>query len=340
MQLAPAPERWTSRPRRLARALAPLLLVVWGAGCISLQVFDPRTRPLVESVVYGESGPKILLIDVDGVISDSRGEPNLLGVRPVSMVARVREELDAAGRDPEVRALLLRINSPGGTATASDLVYREVMRFKRKSGVPVVAQLMGTATSGGYYVAMAADEVIAHPTTVTGSIGVIFLGLNVVGLMQKLGIENETLTAGDHKDAGLPLRRMRPDERAHIQAVLDYLHARFKTVVAEGRGLEAERVSELADGRIYGAGQALESGLVDRIGDLELASAVAQQRAGLAAARVVTYHRPREWRQNLYTRGATPTPRIELALFPKLPWWSDGPAFLYLWAPSLWAPSP
>ena len=150
-------------------------------------------------------------------------------------MSRVREQLDRARDDPEVRALLLRINSPGGTATASDLVYGEILRFKRERGVPVVAQLMGLATSGGYYVAMAADVVVAHPTTVTGSIGVRFVSVSLAGLMEKVGIEDQTLVAGSHKDAGSPLRRLTREERAHLQSVLDDLHSRFEQVVAAGR---------------------------------------------------------------------------------------------------------
>jgi protease-4 len=319
--------------RRGAPAGALVALAALVSGCLSVHVFDLRTRPLVETVLYGETGEKILLIEVEGLISEQPGDPNLFGDREQSPVARIREELDAARDDPAVRALLLRISSPGGTATASDIIYREVNRFKQERGVPVVAQLMGMATSGGYYVAMAADEVVAHPTTVTGSIGVIFLGVNVVGLMQKLGIEDQTLTAGEHKDAGSPLRRMTPEERQQIQSVLDDLHARFKEIVASGRrDLDAARIEAVADGRVFSAARALELGLVDRIGDLEAAVEIARQRAGLATARVVTYHRPREWKQNLYSRAPSAPPSLKLELLPA-PLRAQGPAFLYLWAP-------
>ena len=216
----------------------------------------------------------------------------------------MREQLERARDDASVRALLLRINSPGGTVTASDILYQELMRFKRDRGVPVVAHFLGVAASGAYYVAMAADEVVAQPTTVTGSIGVIFVGVNLSGLMQKIGVADQTLTAGAQKDAGSWLRPMQPAERAHLQAVLDDMHDRFKKIVVAGRPrLDAQRVDALADGRIYSADQALANGLVDGLGDLEQAVAATQRRAGLASARVVIYHRPREYRQNLYTQA-------------------------------------
>src|SRR5262245_27507425 len=158
-------------------ALAPLI-----TACISLELPGGLPQPLVETVVFGDSGPKILMLQIDGVLSDE-GESTWYGSRRESPVARVREELDRARRDPSIAALLVRIDTPGGTVTASDLLYREILRFKQEKGLPVVAHLMGMATSGGYYVAMSADSVMAQPTTVTGSIGVLFAGVNLSGLM-------------------------------------------------------------------------------------------------------------------------------------------------------------
>jgi len=301
---------------------------------VNVQLFGGLPEPLVETVIHGESGPKILLLDIDGVISEAHEDREFLEPGRESMVARVREQLDHAREDSDVRALLLRIDSPGGSVTASDILYQEVMRFKRERGVPVVAHFMGVAASGGYYVAMAADEVIAQPTGVTGSIGVIFVGVNVSGLMQKFGIADQTLTAGAQKDAGSWLRPMKPDEREHLQAVLDDMHERFKQVVATGRpALDRARVDALADGRIFSASQAKANGLVDGLGDLEDAVAASQRRAGLASARVVIYHRPREYRQNLYTQAPEPPRVMRLELAPSLP--LPRPGFLYLWAPGL-----
>jgi len=324
------PSRASGRgPLALLLCLPALL-----GGCIQVQLWGVP-RPLQETVIHGEAGPKILLVEIDGVIMEQAPEPGLLGPAEDNLVSRIREQLDRARGDDEVRALVLRINSPGGTATASDLIYSEILRFKQERKVPVVAQLMGLATSGGYYVAMAADQVIAHPTTVTGSIGVRFVSVSLAGLLEKLGIEDQTLTAGAHKDAGSPLRRLTPDERAHLQSVLDDLHARFEQVVAAGRpNLPPGGLERVSDGSIFSAPQALELGLIDGVADLEESVRRAQRAAGLSQARVVQYHRPRDYANNLYTRGSPISPSLRLE-FPGSRILAIAPGFYFLWAPEI-----
>jgi protease-4 len=308
-----------------------IAIALASTGCVNF-ILAPRRADLQESVVYGERGPKIVLIDVDGVITEAE-EERAFGPDRESSVARVREQLDRAREDSEVKAVLIRIDTPGGSATASELVYREILGFKRERGVPVAAQLMGTATSGGYYVAMAADRVAAHPTTVTGSIGVVFLGIELSGLMGKLGIENQTITAGPHKDAGSPLRPMTAEEREHFQQVLDHLHARFQDVVVTGRpGLDAAAVAAVSDGSIFSAPQALEKGLVDEIGTIEETVDWLEERIGSAETRVVSYHRPREWRRNFYNAAPTGPPAVQLDLGSVLGS-LQRPGFHYLWWP-------
>lgn len=319
---------------RSALRLTLVSLAIALAGCITIELPGGLPQPLVETVVQGETGRKILLIQLDGVLSEEAVSQSIFSPGE-SRVARLREELDRAKRDPAIGALLLRINSPGGTVTASDILYHEILRFKRERGIPVVAQLMGVAASGGYYVAMAADRVVAQPTSVTGSIGVIFGGVNVAGLMEKIGVEDQTLVSGSFKDAGSMLREMTPEERAQLQSVLDDMYARFVEVVQAGRPeLEPEAIVKLADGRIYSARQALGHGLVDELGDLHAAVDATEQTAGMTNSRVVTYHRPREFRENLYSVEA-PTRDFDLGL---RPWWSalrHSPAFLYLWTPGV-----
>jgi len=332
-QRSGTPIRETRVPLRPRLALALILaLGLASSGCLTVNLFDGAPKPLVETVVHGSSGPKILMLDIDGTLSESPGPASVFGDEEESTVSRVQEQLDRAREKGDIEALLLRINSPGGTVTASDLVYTEIQRYKAETGVPVVAQMMGTAASGGYYVAMASDWVVAHPTTVTGSIGVIFMGVSVAGLMEKIGIEDQTITTGAYKDAGSPLRRMTPDERPQLQSVLDDMQTRFELVVERGRPkLGAEKVAAAADGRIYSAQQARDLGLVDEIGDIRRAIAVAERRLGATSSQVVSYHRPREWRQNLYQRSATPT-EISLNLTPGLPRLT-APGFYYLWSP-------
>jgi protease-4 len=319
----------------LPRVLA-LLLPSALTACIQITLPVGGISPLRESVVDGKRGPKVVMIEIDGAIRDEEEAGTLgIGTRE-GTVSRVRSELELAREDDEVKALLLRINSPGGTVTASDIVYREITRFKQERNVPVVAQLMGVAASGGYYVAMSADSIYANPTTLTGSIGVIFVSVNVAGLMEKLGVEDQTIVSGPRKDTGSILRRMRPDERAQLQGVIDQLSARFQDVVAQGRpGLTREQIHTLADGRVYTAEQAKQAGLVDAIGYLEDGIAEAKRRAGLSEARVVTYHRGRESRENIYSELAPPwrlgLGGLDLAASLLSP--VRGPGFLYLWWP-------
>jgi protease-4 len=314
--------------------LAPLALPLLAAGCLSIDLPGGRPGPLLETTVEGEGRVKLALVQIDGLISESPA-PGRFGLGfEESMVARVQAELERASEDDAVRAVVLRINSPGGTVTASEILYREIRRFKEETGRPVVAELMGIGTSGAYYAAMAADAVYAHPTSITGSIGVIFTGINLSGLMEKLGVQDQTFTAGEFKDAGSPLRPMRTEERAQIQSVLDELHGRFRQVVAEGRPeLGEQRVAALADGRIFSADQAMRAGLIDGIVDLPGALAEARRRAGVEEARVVVYHRRRDWRENLYTRGPQPGAAL-LGALEALGGLAE-PGFLYLWRPGL-----
>ncbi|HTF36389.1 MAG TPA: signal peptide peptidase SppA [Myxococcota bacterium] len=322
--------------RTLALCLA-LLAPVALSACIQVTLPVGGPSPLRESVVDGKRGPKIVMIEIDGAIRDADESGTFgIGTRE-GTVARVRAELELARQDDEVKALLLRINTPGGTVTASDIVFRELTRFKQERNIPIVAQLMGLATSGGYYVAMSADTIYANPTTLTGSIGVIFVSVNFAGLMEKLGVEDQTIVSGPRKDTGSVLRRMRPEERVQLQGVIEQLSSRFQDVVAQGRpSLTRERIRELADGRVYTAEEAKQAGLVDAIGYLEDGIAETKRRAGLSEARVVTYHRARESRENIYSEIATPArltlggPDLAASLLPPV----RGPAFLYLWWPA------
>jgi protease-4 len=322
----------------MARSIFICLIASLSVGCIQIHLLGGRRAPLVETVVYrhgedAEKGAKFLLIEVDGVIGQSDAS-SLLGPGQESTVARIREELDRARQDSSIDGLLLRVDSPGGGATASDVIYTELMRFKRERELPIVAHLYGLAASGGYYIAMASDEIVSEPTTVTGSIGVIFVSVNFSGLMERWGIEDQTTKAGAYKDMGSMLRPQTPEDRAILQGVIDDLHERFRDVVAAGRPeLERERVDALSDGRIFSAPQALENGLVDRLGDIEEAVATLESRAGVERSYVVSYHRPTEWRRNLYTRSSAPPPTIGLggAASPASGWLAPG--FHYLWQP-------
>jgi len=311
-----------------------LLVALLLAGCsvISLDL-SPRIRPLEEETVEGRGDAKILLMDVSGFLSDEAPSGTLtIGTPPprVPMLVRLREELKKAGEDSRVRALVVRINSPGGTVTASDIIFRELTAFKRSRNVPVVASLMDVAASGGYYVALAADTIVAHPTTVTGSIGVIMISVNAEGLMQKLGVGTAAIKSGERKDMGSPFRALTPEERGIFQSVIDDMHRQFVARVVERRNLPATGVATLADGRIYTAEQALRHGLVDRIGYVPDALEAARRAAGVDEARVIVYKRPREYRATYYARAESDAGALTtLARLAGLA--GAGPKFLYLW---------
>ncbi len=319
------------------RPIASLMLAALLAGCsvISLDL-NPKIRPLTEETVEGKTGPKILLMDVSGMISDEGTQPILsLGTPPprVPLLVRVREELKKAEEDKQVQALIVRINSPGGTVTASDILYREILSFKERTHRPVVAVMMDVAASGGYYLALAADTIIAHPTTVTGSIGVIMLSVNAEGLMQKIGVAAVTIKSAEHKDMGSPFRTLTAEERAVFQAVIDDLQRQFLAKVIAHRKLAPETARKLADGRVYTADQALAHGLIDKIGYMSDAVATAKQAAGLDKARVIVYHRPRQYRATYYARAEdTPVASAD-ALSGMASMAASGPRFLYLWWP-------
>jgi len=318
------------------RPLAALGLALALAGCSVISIdLTPRIRPLEEQTVEGRGDAKILLMDVSGFISDEGSGPILtIGAEPprVPMLVRIREELTKAAADDDVRALVLRINSPGGTVTASDIIYREVDLFRRQRKIPVVAVLMDVAASGGYYVALAADTIVAHPTTVTGSIGVIMISLNAEGLMEKIGLATNTIKSGARKDMGSPFRQLTPEERAIFQSVIDDLYRQFVAKVVERRQISPAVAATLADGRIYTADQALSHKLVDRIGYVPDALEVARRAAGLTEARVIVYKRPREYRATYYARSET-----DASVFASVSQLTGmagaGPRLLYLWMP-------
>lgn len=322
---------------RIALALALGLAL---SGCILYAPVDLGTLgspgEIEESVVLGEAGPKIAMIDITGVISDEHARGRLaFGDRP-SLLAETRNALERASEDDEVAALLLRINTPGGSVSASDTLHHEIAEWKKKTGKPVAAFLNGLATSGGYYVAMAADHVTANPSAVTGSIGVVMPGVNVAGLMEKYGVADQTLTSGPFKDTGSMLRDMRPDERKQLQSVIEDLLTRFVDVVAAGRPkLARERVVALADGRVYSAPQALAGGLVDELGYLEDAVDALEKSADIPESRVIMYHRSNQRRENIYSQAPNVAVQInEVKLLP-IAQTELAPGFYYLWPAAL-----
>jgi len=317
----------------MARRLLYVLLAAMSvSGCTFNFPLFPGPGPLQETQVSGTGKSKVLLMDISGVISSQDEE----GFVPApNMIARIKEQLNRATQDQAVKAIVLRINTPGGTVTASDIIHHELKTFKANRKIPIIASIMDIGASGGYYIAAAADSVLAHPSSVTGSIGVIMLTMNARGLLEKVGVEATAVTSGPRKDMGSPFRTMTPEERAIFQGLIDSFYQRFLTVVQDGRPqLQMDQIKKLADGRIYTGDQAKASGLVDEIGYLEDAVELAKKKAGLTEARVMTYRRPGEYSNNVYSKLMTPGPLASLGNLDLLSFVRGGsPQFMYLWMP-------
>jgi len=218
-----------------------------------------RQGPLEETVVGGDDGffvpYKIAIVDVDGVIVNER-EKGLFssGENPMSLFI---EKLDAAADDDAVRAVIVRINSPGGGVTASDIMHKALIDFRAKRGIPAVALIQDVGASGGYYIACGADRIMAHPTSVTGSIGVIAQMLSVTATLRMIGVETKAVTSGAMKDMGSPFKPIDPKDTAVLQVMINAFYERFFTVVQDSRkDIPAADLRKLADGRVYTGPQA------------------------------------------------------------------------------------
>lgn len=317
----------------LALALPALL-----TGCVPTSFLitpvssNPRMR---EQVVLREglfAAHKIALIEVEGTIQNSRAA-SLFPTATENPVVAFKEKLDAARRDKAVKAVVLRVNSPGGGVTASDLMYAELQDFKARADRPVVTSMLDVAASGGYYLACATDHIVAMPTTVTGSIGVIMLTPDVSRGLGKIGVEMNVIKSGKLKDAGSPFRELTPADRAVFENMIQKMHERFLTVVQAGRPkLTAEKIRALADGRVYLGEEALNNGLVDELGNVQSAIAAARRAAGLDDTQIVVvqYARPYGYKPNVYAETPVQMNLLNIQLPGALP---ATPEFLYLWAP-------
>jgi protease-4 len=201
------------------------------------------------------------------------------------------EAIKRLGERADVRAVVVRINSPGGGVAPSQEMYGSLRRLGQHK--PVVASLGSVAASGGYYVASAADVIVASPGSLTGSIGVILPVTNVTGLLDKIGVQATVVKAGSLKDMGSPLRAMTPEEQALLQQLIDEVHQQFIDAVAAGRKMDADRARSLADGRVFSGQQAKQAGLVDELGGLEDAIRIAAERAGMKGEPKVEHVSPR-----------------------------------------------
>jgi protease IV len=231
--------------------------------------------------MLSDDGVGVLLID--GAIDDSR--------EPLSELKRFKEA-------PWIKAVVVRIDSPGGAVAPTQEIFEAIRKIKGKK--PVIASLGGMAASGGYYIASACDKIVANPGTLTGSIGVIMQLANVEDLMKKIGVKGYNVKSGPNKDIGSPFQDLSPEGRAILQALVDNVHGQFVSAVAKARDMDEAVVRKLSDGRIYSGAQAKALGLVDNFGSLEDAIELAAKQAGIEGGPAVYYSRPE--RQGLLDR--------------------------------------
>ncbi|HEX8960168.1 MAG TPA: signal peptide peptidase SppA [Geobacteraceae bacterium] len=321
--------------RLIFSLLFPTVVAALLGGCsVNVPLLSPP-KPLEEKVVEGEGTKKILLLDVTGTISEREKSGGMLSRGSSSMVDLTREALKKAEEDDDLAGVIVRINSPGGTVTASDIIRHDLLAFKERKKVPVVACIVSIGCSGAYYIATAADRIVAHPTAITGSIGVLLLKFNVEGLLEKVGVKEQTVKSGDKKDILSPFRAATPEEQRLVQAIIDQLYERFLDVVAARphNTLSREELRPLADGRIYTAPQALAAKLIDKTEYLDDAIADMKKELGVEKARVVIYYRPGSYKGSIYAE----TPG-ESSSFAGLAGIAGGDLlpesqFMYLWEP-------
>ena len=290
-----------------------------------------HTKTFTEVTVKGKGEDKILLLPIRGLITS---QPTRRYFQDLpSMVHMVKAQFDQAQKDPKIKAVVIPVDSPGGGITASDVLYKRVEDFKKKSKAKVVVLMEDIAASGGYYVAAPAHRIVAHPTTLTGSIGVIMPLVNVAELAKRWGIKQATIKSGEMKDIGSAMRDMSPKEREVLQSIIDEMYDRFITIVATHRALPKEEVARLADGRVYTGLMAQKLGLVDDIGYLEDALAIASKLANIRDYKLVRYRRELSFADLLGSVGeaALGPKRVELSFGSQ--WGSAGYCPQYLWSP-------
>jgi protease-4 len=279
---------------QLPRRRKPLRLLLWVllAGFLALLLLTMFAPDLDLS-----GADRVALIRVEGVILDAQ---------------QTVGDLKKYAESPSVKAIVLRIDSPGGAVVPSQEIHDAVKRVRDKNNKAVVASMGTVAASGGYYIAVATDRIIANPGTLTGSIGVIMELANLEGLLKKIGVESVVVKSGRHKDIGSPFRKMNEEDRLILQSVMDDVHSQFIEAVAEGRSLDVQDVQSLADGRIFTGRQAKQANLVDELGDLDDAIRLAAEMAGIEGEpKVVEPRRRFSIRELLETHVFGRLPRLD-----------------------------
>jgi protease-4 len=281
---------------------------------------DKATEKHVSGASSLTAKAKVAIVTVDDII---------IGTEEAGPAAWIMQQLDRAKTDSEVQAVLLDVNSPGGGITASDIIHEKIREIQKTKKVIVL--MRDVAASGAYYISASADRIIAHPTTITGSIGVIISSFNVEGLFQKIGVEHVVFKSGPHKDMLSPYRPITDEEKSKLQGITNDMFKRFKEVVASGRNLSSEEVDALSTGAIFTAQQALDGKLIDAIGYYgdALSAAIAATKHKSADVEVVKYEQPPTIASLLFGARSEAGGGIEAEMGRYIE--SHRPGFYFLW---------
>jgi protease-4 len=320
-------------PMKHILLLSLIAVALTGCGVPSFLITPVQNANTFEEVqVERGKRDKIALIEVEGMLINAKSGGVLQPTE--NPLSNFTQQMNQAAKDDAVKAVVLRVNSPGGTVTTSDAMYEIVRRFRAKTHKPVVASCQEVAASGAYYVSLASDRIVAQPTSVIGSIGVIFNTFNIEGTMNKIGARSEAIKSGPLKDMGSPFKAMTPEERQVMQGMVDEYYQRFVALVTTQRKIEnSDTLRTTTDGRVFSGQQAKELGLVDELGLLEDALNTARQLADAPGAKVVMYKRPYGYRGSIYAKSDVPQPQANVTKLelPGGPWLPSG--FYYLWNP-------
>jgi len=273
-----------ARGRTLLKGLGILfvLILIFFVGIFFYAYFTGGEAGVVTAL----GGDTVGVVQIEGAINDSHD---------------TIESLKYYGESKGIKAVVVRIDSPGGAVAPTQEIYEEIEKLRKKK--PVIASLGGMAASGGYYIASACDQVVSNPGTLTGSIGVIMELGNVEELMKKIGVQGYNIKSGANKDIGTPFKPLSPEGKGILQALVNNVHAQFVSAVAKGRKMDEEKVRELADGRVYSGEQAKGLGLVDLLGNMEDAVDQAAKRGGIKGKPQVIYSRAEQksWWDRLFS---------------------------------------
>lgn len=285
------------------KRLLPIMILCFictGCAFVSVDLASlTQISPLEERVIREGSKEKILVVEILGLIRTTGSRDTF--IQRQGTLERLDNVLDKAKKDDGIKGVILKIDSPGGSYTASDLVFRRIREYKASQNIPVVGCIVDQGTSGAYMAALSTDYIIALPSSVVGNVGVLLPSISLGGLMEKLGIDNQTITSGDLKDAGTPLRDMTEQEYALLRGIVMEFHSNFMNTVRETRPVTEQDVAVFQDGRVVTSttGKALH--LIDEVGYYEDALKKIESLTGIEKPTVVVYRRKGENQGGFYS---------------------------------------